>query len=71
MLLKEDALLKPDFDSLSIVRETKLKNILKLLFCAFICNIAQLSSSFSWAAILKNDQKSQNSFFKNPIEIEY
>ena len=37
------------------------------MFSAFIRNVAQLSSSFSLAAMLKNVQVSQNPFLKDPI----
>ena len=37
------------------------------MFSAFIRHVAQLSSSFSLAAMLKNVQESQNPFLKEPI----
>jgi len=37
------------------------------LFSAFIRDVAQLSSSFSLVAMLKNVQVSQNPFLKDPI----
>ena len=40
------------------------------MFSAFICEVAQLSSSFSLAAMLKNVQESQNPLFKNSIKME-
>ena len=36
------------------------------MFSAFVCNVAQLSSSFSSAAMLKNVQVSQTPFLRNP-----
>ena len=36
------------------------------MFLAFICDVAQLFSLFSLAAILKNVQVSQNPFLKDP-----
>ena len=40
------------------------------MFSAFICNVPQLSSSFSLAAMLKNVEVSQNPLFKNTIRKE-
>ena len=69
-LKKKDALLKPQFDRLPIIREQKSKKELKLLFSAFICDVPQLSSFFSLAAMLKNVEVSQNPLFKNTIRKE-
>ena len=61
--------MKLNFDNLLVVGKTKLEKQLKL-FSAFICEVAQLSSSFSLAAMLKNVQESQNPLFKNSIKME-
>ena len=67
---KKDALLKPDFDILPIIGKTKLKNNSKLLLSAFICNVPQLSSSFSFATMLKNVKRVKIHFFKTLLKLK-